>query len=219
MASPIRVVLADYNQLYRTGVKAVLCENENIVVVGEAGSFEQLESLLGSNEKPDVLIVNLEEAESSLVDVITKLVADYPNLPIVAIGTLSEEVYAARELRAGGAAYLRSNCSPSDLVDAVQVVRSGRMYLTSQGSTSVIEQLQNRNAHKAPHSCLSDREYQIFNLICRGIPLVKIGQQFGISVKTVSTYRARILKKMNLSNNAELVQYAVRHKIVESMPA
>ncbi len=217
--APIKVAIADCNQLFRAGVKAVLSQEANIVVAGEAKNCEELYQLFNAPEKPDVLIINLAVADSSSLDLLSELVAKYPKVPIVAIGTLSEEAYAARVLRAGGAAYLKTDCSPTELIEAVHVVKSGRMYLTSKASTSVIEQLQNRNSHKSSHSCLSDREYQIFNLICQGMPLVKIGLGFGISVKTVSTYRSRILKKMNLQNNAELIQYAVKNQIVEPISA
>ena len=215
----IKVAIADCNELYRAGVKAVLNQQEQITVTGEVSNCDDLKRLFDSPERPEVLVLNLSFTNESALELITRLTTDYPKIPLVAIGTLSEETFAARVLRAGGAAYLKADCSAADLVDAIEVVKSGRMYLTSKASTAVIEQLQNRNSHKSAHSSLSDREYQIFNMICRGTSLVKIGLGFGISVKTVSTYRSRILKKMNLNNNAELVQYAVRHQIVEPIPA
>lgn len=219
MKSSIKIAIADGNQVYRTGVRAVLVQQDGFMIHGEATCPEGLTTIFSSLEKPDVLIINLSFVATGCLELITQLASDHPKTPIVAIGTLSEEAFAARILRAGGAAYLRSDCSSDQLVEAVTVVKSGRMYLTSRASTAVIEQLQNKNAHMTPHSILSDREYQIFNMICRGTPLVKIGQEFGISVKTVSTYRARILKKMNMQTNADLIQYAVKHQIVEPSAA
>lgn len=217
--SPIKVVIADCNQMYRTGIRSVLSQHEGIMVSGEVTTPEELARISSSTDKPDVLVANFAFSSTNCLEMLEKFVSENPSIPVVAIGTLSEEAYAARVLRAGGAAYLKADCSGADLIEAVLVVKSGRMYLTSKASTAVIEQLQNRNIEKIPHSCLSDREYQIFNMICRGTPLVRIGESFGISVKTVSTYRSRILKKMNMQTNAELIQYAVKNQIVESMSA
>lgn len=215
--SSITVVIADSNPIYRAGVRFTLSQ-EGFTVVGEAATAEELASSTSQVVRPEVIVFNLGGANSSSLDVLTKVVNEQ-TIPVVAIGSFSEEAFAARVLRAGGAAYLRADCSPDELIEAVKVVRSGRMYLTSKASTAVIEQLQNRNLDKTPHSILSDREYQIFSMICQGTPLVKIGEGFGISVKTVSTYRSRILKKMNMQTNAELIQYAVRHQIVEPISA
>lgn len=214
-----KVAIADSNSLFRIGVRSVLGRQNQIDVATEISSFEELHTKFASNDKPDILIMNLSFSNIGTLDFLTEVTSQYPGIPVIALGLLAEEAFAARVLRAGGAAYLKIDCTPDELIEAVNVVKSGRMYLSSRASTAVIEQLQNKVSSATPHSMLSDREYQIFSMICKGIPLVKIGQNFGISVKTVSTYRSRILKKMNMQNNAELIQYAVKNQIVEAASA
>lgn len=213
----VRVLVAEENQFIRAGIRACLSEKVNIESLEEVTDTLHLRDRLNFHELPNVLILNAEfDKVGNLISEIAKAAS---SIQIIVIGQGSEESYASRILRAGAAAYLRLDCGFDELVSAIITVSNERVYLGDKPSLPMLNQLNNKKLDKTVHHQLSTREHQIFMMICTGVPLTKIGLSFGISVKTVSTYRSRILKKMNLSNNAELVQYAVKHQILNSRVA
>ncbi len=210
------ILIADENILFRRGVISTLSNLAGISSFIEIGSLEDLTDELSSNDRPRVLVMNLLIDKGNGLKVVADLSKRFPQLPIIVLGSVAEETFAGRAMGAGCSSYLNINCNTDELINAIHSAQMGKIYLTSRGSAGIAAELQNRSGPSSLCSKLSDREHQILMMICKGMPLVKIGMQFNISVKTVSTYRSRILKKMQLLTNADLIQYAMRSGLIET---
>lgn len=208
MSASIRVAILDKNQFFRRGLAATLSSYSEISVASEISEPSQ------ADNQVDVVVLNLSFASTGFFEALREAREAIASVPLLVLGTVDEAYFSTNVLKAGATAYLRADCSEADLLEAIKTIKNGRLYLSSAASASVAHQLKNRTADREPFQTLSDREQQIFSMICDGLPLVRIGSSFSISVKTVSTYRARILKKMNMKSNAELVRYAVEKKLV-----
>ena len=212
----LKMAVADCCAISRAGIVSTL-EKLGARTIAEISDLVEMKSLLNANEAPDILILNLSDHSITALDVIGKLYESHSHVPFVVISSHSEEVFATRVLRAGGSGYLRNDCTTIELSDAISTVLAGRTYLSTKGTSAVIAELRSPIDSRASHFNLSDREHQVFLLICSGVSLVKIGVHFDISVKTVSTYRFRILQKLKLTSNSQLIQYAVLHKLIDPL--
>jgi len=206
----IRILIADDHDVVREGIKEILEQSQGLVVVGEASTAGQLLELAKTSTF-DVIILDLSLPDAPGMQVLTRL--RRANARVVVYSTYSEEQYGARAIRAGALGYVSKDRSPDELIRAVRtVVRGGRFM-----SESVADQLQwETDISDRPHEKLSRREKQVFQLLGEGRSVTEISEMLGISFRTVSTYRARILEKMRLSNNAQLISYYMRH--VEEEP-
>lgn len=212
--NPIRVMIVDDHAVLRAGVREMLQDEEDISVVGEAGSADETLQLINNGTEADVVIVDVTLAGQSGVELLKTLRRDRPELQILVLSMHPERTFAVRLMRAGANGYVPKMIVPEELVRAVRAVGSGRRYITPM----VAELLASEAAAEEDgplHNRLSERELQVFTRIARGVSPAVMANELGLSVKTVSTYRARILEKMGMRSNAEIAAYAVRNQLVD----
>ncbi|SFW15970.1 response regulator transcription factor [Nitrosovibrio sp. Nv17] len=209
----IRTFLADDHRLFRDGLKRILAETSDIVVVGEAADgIDALNKMrLGGW---DVALLDVNMPGMNGVEVLKRLMSGNAKHQILMLSTYHEDEYAIRTIRAGASAYLTKN-SPTDLlISVIRRLANGGRYIDPGLAEKLLFDLGPTSAIP-PHSTLSDRELDVLKLIAVGVSLTEISQKLALSAKTVSTYRARILGKMNMQNNAQLVRYVAEHKLLE----
>jgi DNA-binding NarL/FixJ family response regulator len=209
-----RVLLADDHSVVREGLKQILAKTEDLEVCGEAGNgFEVLERV--RQDEYDVIVLDMSMPGRSGVELIRQLRTEKPKLPILVLTMHAEEQYAVRVFRAGASGYLTKESAPAQLVVAVRKVAAGERYV----SPAVVERLafdRNHAATSAPHTLLSDREFEVFRLLVAGTTISDIAVKLHLSVKTVSTHKTRLLDKMGMQSTAELVHYAIKHRLVDA---
>jgi len=208
----IRVLIADDHAVVRQGLKQILAGHEDITVVGEAGTTPQAYELL-QKCPADVLLLDIAMPGRSGLELMRDAKKENPGLAVLVLSGYPEEQLAIRSLRAGASGYLNKEVAPDVLVTAVRTVASGRRYVTPAVAELMADSLDDKTA-KALHESLSEREYRVLQLIGSGKTVSEIAVDLALSVKTVSTYRARILEKMKMNNNAELTRYAIEQRLV-----
>ncbi len=208
----IHVVLCDDHALVRRGIHDTLEEAGDIEITGEAGSYSELREVLRS-AVCDVLLLDLNMPGRSGLEVLGALRETHPHIRAVVVSMNPADQYAVRCLRAGAHGYASKAADPVVLIDAVRVVAQGRKYLTADVAQMLAESI-SEPASEAAHSALSERELQTLLKIASGRRLSEIAEELMLSPKTVSVYRARVLEKLKLSNNAELTAYAIRNDLV-----
>ncbi len=208
----IRVILCDDHALIRRGIRDTLADAEDIEVVGEAGDYGELRSLL-RDHSCDVLVLDINLPGRSGLDVLHVLKEEGSTLRVLVVSMYPEDQYAIRALRAGAYGYVNKGSDTKQLVEAVRSVAKGRKYITPEIAQMLAESLSHPTAEVA-HEKLSDRELQTLVLIASGKRLSDIAAELTLSPKTVSVYRARVLEKLALSNNSELTVYAIRNGLV-----
>jgi DNA-binding NarL/FixJ family response regulator len=209
----IRVLVADDHAIVRRGLRQILAETSDIVVGGEAPAAADVLDML-RNERWDAVVLDINIGGRSGLELLGDIHREYPELPVLILTVYSEEQYAVRAVRAGAAGFLTKESAPEKLIDAVRKVAGGGRYV----SPALAEKLARIVASKhggAPHEALSDREFQVLTLIASGKTVSEIARDLSLSVKTISTHRARILAKMNMTSSAELTHYAVKAGLVE----
>jgi DNA-binding NarL/FixJ family response regulator len=213
MEMMINVFLADDHRLFRDGLKRILAETADIVVVGEAGDgHEAVEKMRVGGWDVALLDVNMPGMNG--LEVLKRIMNGEAKPQVLMLSTYHEDEYAIRSIRAGASAYLTKN-SPTDLLlSVIRRLASGGKYIDPQLAEKLLFDLGPISTIPL-HSTLSDRELNVLKLIAVGISLTEISQKLALSAKTVSTYRARILEKMKMQNNAQLVRYAMEHKLLE----
>ena len=207
----IKIIIADDHPLFRRGLKHALEETNDIQVIGESSNGDDLTALI-KNVKPDIILLDIAMPGKSGLDLLKQLTNDNPKLPVLILSVYPEEQYAVRFLKAGASGYLTKESAAEKLAEAIREIASGGKY----ASTQVIEKLafDFSNSEKPPHETLSDREYQVFGMIAIGKSLTEIGTELSLSVKTISTHRTRILEKMKMKKNAELIHYAITRNLL-----
>ncbi|SOZ68539.1 Two-component system response regulator [Cupriavidus taiwanensis] len=209
----IRIVLVDDHTIFREGLKRLLLDEGDFSVVAEACNGPEALSAIRTHAF-DVLVLDISMPGRSGLDLIPSIRSEKPLLPIVVLSMYPAEQYAVRAFEAGASGYVTKDMDAVELVASIRKVVQGKRYFSPQVAEKVMDNLDRVNG-KLPHRDLSSREYEIMRLIVQGVRLTEIGKQSFLSVKTVSTYRSRILKKIGVSTNAELVQYALRHKLID----
>lgn len=213
MSAKIRVLIADDHAIIRQGLKQILSDTEDLEVAAEADGGVKALQVLRSTQC-DVVLMDVSMPDRNGIDTLKLVKKEFPRLPVLILSMHPEEQYAVRALRAGAAGYLSKQGAPEQLVTAIRQVAAGKKYV----SAAVAEELANaigEDVERPPHEKLSDREYQTLCMISSGKTLTQIAEQLNLSVKTVSVYRARLLEKMKLRNNAELTHYGLKHGLVE----
>jgi len=209
----IRVLIADDHAVVRRGVRMVLEDTARIEVVAEAATgAEALDR--ARKERIDVAVLDLSMPGPGGLEVLRQLKEEHPHLPVLILTMHPEDQYAVRAFRAGASGYLTKQSIPEELIKAVETIASGRRYITPSVADALASEV-HHDSTKLPHEQLSDREYQVLLLIAAGKTVGEIAEQLRLSPKTVSTYRARVLEKMQLNTSAELTHYAFSHKLVE----
>jgi DNA-binding NarL/FixJ family response regulator len=211
----VRLVIADDHPVVRDGLKYLVSQNRDMVLVGEAeDAFSTLEAC--RTTVVDVLLLDVSMPGMTVVDLIRALRSASRSPRILVLSIHPERHYARRVLKAGADGYLTKNHSPTALVDAIRQVHAGRKYVTPTVAQELAASL-NEGEAIAPHESLSNREYEVFRRLGAGARANEIAQELALSPKTVRTYRARILTKMNVRSTAELIFYAVKNGLVEQV--
>lgn len=209
----IKVLVVDDHAIVREGWKQIFGDTSDIVVAGEAGDYaEALRRITKGNW--DVIVIDISMPGRSGLDLLEDIKSRRPKLPILVLSIHSEEQYGLRVLRAGASGFMNKATAPDELVNAVRKVHSGGKYV----SPSLAERLAcflEVNAVKPPHETLSDREYQVMCMLASGKMAKEIAEELSLSAKTISTFRARILQKMGMTKNTELIRYALKHGLIE----
>ncbi len=209
----IRVLIADDHAIVRRGLKQVLAEASDIEIIGEAEDYADIMQKL--REKPaDVLVLDIGLPSKNGIDILKIVKKEMPRLQVLMLTMYPESQYAMRAMRAGAAGYLTKDGAPDRLVEAIRRVAEGKRYITAELGEALADHVDD-DADQLPHQRLSDREFQTLCLIASGRGLTDIAEALALSPKTVSVYRARILEKMKLKNNAEMTHYALKHQLVE----
>ena len=208
----IKILIADDHAIIRRGLKQIVSEQSDMTVAGEAGNGQQVLDLV--HELPwDVVVLDINMPGRSGLDVLKELKRNHPKLPVLVLSVHPEDQYGVRVLKAGAAGYLTKESAPEELVQAIRKVYRGGKYISSTLAESLVVELV-REPDRPLHESLSDREYEIVTMIASGKTVSEIGAELSLSVKTISTYRARALKKMNMRTNAELTHYMIEHKLL-----
>jgi DNA-binding NarL/FixJ family response regulator len=208
-----RVLVADDHALLRSGVRQLLEAEPGIVEIGEAGSGrETLDALRTGNW--DLLILDINMPDRSGLDVLRHVRSLHPETRVLVLSGFSERQYALNVLRAGASGYVNKEMAPEELLSAVRTVLRGRRYVTPVLAELLVSELDS-DADRPLHSRLSEREFQIFCKLAAGRAVSEIATELCLSVKTVSTYRSRILEKMNFGTNADLTTYALRNGLIQ----
>lgn len=213
MKKPIRVLIADDHAIVRQGLRQILSDTPDLTVAGEAENGVQAVQMVRAGDW-DVVLMDVSMPDRNGIDALKLIKKEFPRLPVLILSMYPEEQYAIRALKAGAAGYLTKQSAPELLVTAIRQVASGKKYV----SPSLAEELANAigdDSERPPHEKLSDREYQTLCMIASGKTPTEIAEALNLSVKTVSVYRARLLEKMNLRNNAELTHYGLKHGLAE----
>lgn len=209
----IRVLIADDHKIFRAGVKRLIEESQDIEVAGEAcDGFDALAKL--RQQDWDVVLLDINMPNKSGLDIVRQMKMEKPKLPILILSMYPEEQYAIRALKAGAAGYLTKDSESDELIAAIRKVVKGGRYATPALLEKLLFELDGERDAPRHHN-LSEREHQIFEQIVKGKALTEIADAMAISVKTVSTYRSRILEKMNMENNADLIHYAIQHNLYD----
>ncbi len=209
----IRVLIADDHAVVRQGLRQILEGVPDMALVAEAADGHEALARARA-EECDVLLLDITMPGLGGIDVLKELQAQRPNLPVLILSMHAEDQFAVRLLKAGAAGYLTKESAPEELVQAIRKVAAGGKYVSPSLAEKLAFEL-GPSAERPAHESLSDREFQVLQRIAAGSPVKEIAQDLSLSPKTVSTYRARILEKLNLRTNAELIHYAIRHHLVE----
>lgn len=208
----IRIAVADDHAIVREGFKQILSDCPDIQVAGEAKNGKDVLDLL-RKDKFDAVVLDISLPDRSGLDILKEIRKTHPALPVLILTMHAEEQYAMRVFKAGASGYLTKESAPEQLVNAVQKVASGGKYISPQLAEKLVGDL-GSDSLRPPHETLSDREFQVLCYLASGKTAGQIAAELDLSVKTVSTYRTRILEKMRLSNNAELIHYAIQNGLV-----
>lgn len=209
----IRVFIVDDHAILRRGIRDILTDGDGIEVVGEAQDYNELRGKMRT-VAIDVLLLDVNLPGKNGIDILKALREENPRLKVLMLSMYPEDQYAVRALKAGAYGYLNKASAPEQLLDAVAQIMGGRKFITPEIAQSLADNLA-RDSEELPHTKLSDREFQTLCLMASGQRLADIAVTLALSPKTVSVYRARILEKMGMTNNAELTHYALKHGLVE----
>lgn len=209
-----RTIVVDDHAIVRRGIVQILAEHPDVTVVAEAGDYGELRTALRTHGEVDLLVMDVGLPGKNGIDILKVMHDEYPRMRVLIVSMYPEDQYAVRAFRAGASGYLNKASAPEKLIEAVNQVVAGRKYVTPEIAQALIENL-NAPDEGPAHDKLSDREFQTLKLIASGKRLSDIAEALALSPKTVSVYRARVLEKMGMSNNAELTHYAIKHGLVE----
>ncbi|MGB2843434.1 MAG: response regulator transcription factor [Candidatus Aminicenantaceae bacterium] len=209
----IKILIADDHPIVRKGLKEIIEETSDMVVADEANNGEEaLGKVLKSNL--DVVVLDISMPGMSWIDILKKIKKEKPELSVLVLSMHPEELYAVQVFRAGASGYLTKQSTPDELLAAIRKISTRRKYISTSLAEKLAYDLEN-DANGPPHETLSNREYEVMCFIATGKTVKEIAEKLKLSVKTISTYRSRILEKMNMRNNAELTHYAIKNRLVD----
>ena len=209
----IRVLLADDHAIVRAGLKELLAESGDVTVTGEAGTGQEVLARIRDADY-DVLVLDMSMPGRSGIELIKQIRKEKSKLRILILSMHSEAQYAVRAIKAGASGYLGKDGASDQLLAAIRRIAGGGAYMSPEAAELLARDFE-RPADAAPHTLLSDREFQVFQLVVAGKSMTAIADELSLSIKTVSTHKTRILEKMGFANQVELVRYAIRHKLLD----
>jgi two-component system, NarL family, invasion response regulator UvrY len=211
--SIVKVGIVDDHAIVRAGLKQFLSEMVDLRVVGEASTGREAIDLVRTTEM-DVIIMDLSMPGQSGIDALAMIRAKAPDVGILILSGYPEEQYAVNLIRQGASGYLNKECEPMEIVNAIRTIALGRRYISPSVAELIAQQL-NRKEGSAAHDLLSEREFQVFLKLAKGETAGDIASALSLSVKTVSTYRTRLMEKMGLASNSDLTYYALKNKLID----
>ena len=208
----LRFLIADDHAIIRKGLKQILAEEYPLAFIDEVSDAEAVFKKAVSDEW-DIIISDLSMPGRSGLDVVRDMKQNFPKIPVLILSIHPEEQYGIRVLKAGAAGYLSKEAATHELINAVKRVLQGRKYISASIAEKMADEL-DQDSSKPPHETLSDREFHVFKLLAEGKGISEIADSLSLGITTVSTYRSRILSKMNLKTNADLTRYALEIKLI-----
>ena len=209
----IRVLIADDHPIVRQGLRQILADTHDIALVGEATNAVEVRNALRA-APCDVAVLDLVMPGTRGLELLEDVHAEHPALPVLVLSMHPEDQYALRVFRAGAAGYLTKESAPEDLVQAIRKVHGGGRWVTPRLAETLAASL-GRPADRPPHEALSNREHQVLCLLAHAKSVKEIGAELHLSEKTISTYRARVLEKLDLRTTADLIRYALQNHLVD----
>jgi two-component system invasion response regulator UvrY len=210
----MRILITDDHAVVRRGIQQILADAFVDLETGEATNAEQALEMI-RNERWDIVILDISMPGRSGLDALKEIKKSNPHLPVLVLSIHPEEQFATRALKAGASGYLTKESAPDELVLAINKALSGGKYVSEKLAEQLAEDLMIDPDEIPLHKKLSDREYEVLLLIAAGKSISEIAEQFSLSVKTISTYRSRILEKTHMNSNADIVRYAITHGLIE----
>ena len=208
----IRIFIADDHPIVRQGLRRIVEEDPGMAIAGEAGDAATVLTALQSTAA-DLVLLDVSMPGGPFLETLKELRTRHPTVRVLALSVHPEDQWAVRALRAGASGYLTKDHSPDQLLEAIRRVYRGGKYVSPTLAERLAEQLDG-GAERAPHELLSDREFEVMRRLGNGLTITQIASELALSAKTVSTYRARILEKMAVESNADLVRYAARYGLI-----
>ena len=208
-----RIIIADDHEIVRAGLKQIIADDPDLSVEGEAADGQELLEKLRKN-KFDLVLLDMKMPGRSGLEILKQLKLEHPALPVLVLSMHSEEQYAVRTIRAGASGYITKETAPDKLLEAIRRVCGGGKYISQSLAEKLADSIADSQS-KPPHEYLTDREFQVMSMIASGKTITEIAKELFLSVKTISTYRQRILEKMNMRNNAELTHYVISSNLLE----
>lgn len=209
----MRILIVDDHAVVRQGIKQIIGEMDAPVEVVEAGNGGEAIRQLRTGEW-DMVLLDINLPGKNGIEVLKQIKAEWKKLPVLMLSMYSEDQYAMRAIRSGAAGYMTKESAADELLNAIARVTAGGRYISPQVAERLVFE-QDESSKGLPHNELSDREYEVLRMIASGHTVSEIAEILNLSVKTISTYRARILDKMKMKHNAELTHYAIKHNLVE----
>ncbi len=208
----INILIADDHAIVRQGLRQIVAADRQMTVLGEARSGAELLNLIKDGEV-DVVILDISMPGRNGLETLKDIKRLYPDLPVIVLSMYPEDQYAVRVFRSGASGYMTKESAPEELVKAIRKAHLGGKYISPRVAELLAEYVETKTL-EAPHKSLSDREFEVFNLLASGKTVGQIAEDLSLSVKTISTYRARILEKMAMTTNAEMTRYALDFKLL-----
>jgi two-component system invasion response regulator UvrY len=209
----IKILIADDHRMFREGLKHILAEYPDLVVADEANNGQEVLDKIWKNNY-DMVLLDITMPGMTGLEALKQLKNDKPKLPVLILSMHPEEQYAIRVLRAGASGYLTKESAPDELITAIRKISQGRKYITPSLAERLASEFE-ADSEKPLHDILSDREYQVLSMIAGGKTLTHIAKELSLSIKTVSTYRTRIMEKMKMKTNAEVMHYVIKHQLLD----
>jgi DNA-binding NarL/FixJ family response regulator len=209
----MHILIADDHAVVRRGLKGILADALPDAEFVEAGNGDEVLNNLAKGAIA-LLVLDINMPGRNGMDVLRDVKHGYPRLPVIILSVHPEDQYAVRCLRAGAAAYINKDSAPEELAVATKKILSGGRYISASLAEKLIATL-DEPTDKLPHELLSDREHEVMRMIAAGVPLTEIGERLHVSVKTISSYRTRVMDKMQMKSNSELTRYAMTHGLID----
>jgi len=209
----IKILIADDHLIVREGIKRIIDDSADMNIVAEASNGMEALELIWKN-KYDLILLDISMPRQNGLQTLKEIKKHDKNLPVLLLSMHAEQQYAMRAIKAGASGYMTKDAASSQLVDAIRKINDGRKYISSEVADLLATDLYHDN-EKDPHEYLSDREFEVLKMIARGESIKVIAKNLSISPKTVSTYRSRILEKLNLDTNSDIIHYTIDYKLVD----